>query len=157
MTPPPTSSAPPRRHRRAVRQLLLGLVPVLVVGLVLLVAVAVRLGDGRARVAADTATATATVTEVGTEPDGRGLAVSFPGEDGALRSGVIELERTLDVPVGAQLTVRYDPPTPAREPVLVPPAGDAASAAVSDVLFGLVAVAVVLLVVAGLTGARLLG
>jgi hypothetical protein len=35
--------------------------------------------------------------------------------------------------------------------------GDAASAAVSDVLFGLVAVAVVLLVVAGLTGARLVG
>src|SRR4051794_8715502 len=69
MTQPPTSSAPPRRHRRAVRQLLLGLVPVLVVGLLLLVAVAVRLGDVRAPLAADTAIATATVTEVGAAPE----------------------------------------------------------------------------------------
>src|SRR3954451_19516856 len=60
MTPPPTSPVPPRRHRRAVRQLLLGLVPVLVVALVLLVLVAVRLGDVRAPLAADTAIATAT-------------------------------------------------------------------------------------------------
>src|SRR3954447_16787622 len=130
MTPPPTASAPPRRHRRAVRQLLLGLVPVLVVGLVLLVAVAVRLGEVRAPLTADTATATATVTEAGTAPDGRGLAVSFPGEDGAPRSGVIELQRTLDVPVGAQLTVRYDPTTTGSEPMLVHTDGDAASAAV---------------------------
>src|SRR3954452_8467695 len=124
MTPPPTSSAPPRRHRRAVRQLLLGLVPVLVVGLVLLVAVAVRLGEGRAPLTADTATATATVTEVGTAPDGRGLAVSFPDEDGTPRSGVIELQRTLDVPVGAQLTVRYAPTTTGSEPMLVHTDGD---------------------------------
>jgi hypothetical protein len=157
MTPPPPSSAPPRPHRRAARQLLLGLLPVLVVGLVLLGAVSVRLGQVRAPLAADTATATATVTAVGTEPDGRGLTVTFPGADGVPRTGVIELQRALDVPVGAQLTVRFDPAGTADGPVRVHTDGDAASAEVSDVLFGLVAVVVVLLLVAGLTGARLLG
>ena len=39
----PSSAPPPRRHRRAVHQLLLGLVPVLVVGLVVLAALALRL------------------------------------------------------------------------------------------------------------------
>jgi hypothetical protein len=157
MTPPPPSAAPPRPHRRAARQLLLGLLPVLVVGLVLLVAVSVRLGQVRAPLAADTATATATVTAVGTEPDGRGLAVSFPGADGGQRTGVLELERALDVPVGARLPVRYDPTRTGDGPVPVHTDGDAASAEVSDVLFGLVAVVVVVLAVAALTAARLLG
>jgi hypothetical protein len=157
MTPPLTSPTPPRRHRRAVRQLLLGLVPVLVVGLVLLVAMALRLGEVRAPLAAATATTTATVTEVGTAPGGRGLIVSFTDEEGIPRTGVIELARALDVPVGVQLTVRYDPTTPATGPTPVHTDGDATSAAVSDVLFGLVAVVLVLVVTSALTLARLLG
>jgi hypothetical protein len=157
MTPPPTSPAPPRRHRRAVRQLLLGLVPVFVAGLVLLVALALRLDEVRAPLAAATATTTATVSAAGTAPDGRGLAVAFTDEKGTPRTGVIELERALDVPVGAQLTVRYDPTAPATGSARVHTDGDAASTAVSDVLFGLVAVVLVLLVTAALTLARLGG
>jgi hypothetical protein len=155
MTRPPTSPSAPRRHRRAARQLLLGLVPVLVVGLVLLVALALRLADVRAPLAATSASTTATVTEVGTAPDGRGLVVTFPAEDGTERTGVIELQRALDVPVGAQLTVHYDPRAPNGSPVYTD--GDATSAAVSDVLFGLVVVVLVLLLASALTLARLLG
>jgi hypothetical protein len=152
---PPNSPTTPRPHRRAGRQLLLGAVPVAVVGIVLLVALGVRLAELRAPLAEATATATATVTAAGTGSDGRDLAVTFPGGDGAVRAGRVELERALDVPVGARLPIRYDPDAP--EGSLVHTAGDAASAAVSDVLFGLVVVGGVLLVATGLTLARLGG
>src|SRR3954471_16826343 len=153
MTLPPSSPTTPRPHRRAARQLLLGAVPVLVVAIVLLVALALRLADERAPLAAATGTATATVTEVGGPPDGRGLTVTFPVEDGGEPTGVVELDRPLDVPTGAQLTVRYDPGAP--DGSLVHTDGDAASATVSDVVFGLVAVSLVLLVTAALTLLRL--
>jgi hypothetical protein len=152
-----TAPAAPRPHRRACRQLLLGLVPLLAVGLVLLVVLGFRLTAVRAPLSAETATATATVTDVGTAPDGRGLTVRFTGEDGEQRTGTIELREALDVPVGAQLPVRYDPGTPAGAPTRVHTDGDASSAAVSDVVFGLVVVALVLLVAVGLTLARLVG
>src|SRR4051794_21999470 len=137
-----TAPVPARRHVRAARQLLLGLAPVLVVGLVLVAVLSLRLTALRAPLSAATATATATVTEVGTAPDGRGLAVTFTDADadGDRRTGVIELARVVHVPVGAQLPVRYDPGSPAT---LVHADGDAASAAVSDVVFGLVVVALV--------------
>ncbi|WP_369136688.1 DUF3592 domain-containing protein [Modestobacter versicolor] len=155
MTTPLSSPTTPRPHRRAVAQLWLGVVPVLVVAVVLLVVLVVRLGDVRAPLDAATATATATVTEVGTAPDGRGLGVTFPGGNGAERTGTVELDRPLDVPVGAELTVRYDPDTPDGSPVHAD--GDAASAALGDVLFGLFAVVLVLVVCSVLTAARLLG
>lgn len=152
-----TTPSVPRPHRRAARQLLLGLVPLLVVGLVLLVVLGLRLAAVRAPLAAGTATATATVTDVGTAPGGRGLTVRFTGEDGEQRTGTIELQQALDIPAGAQLAVRYDPAAPADAPTPVHTDGDAASAAVSDVVFGLVVVTLVLLVAAGLTLARLVG
>jgi hypothetical protein len=155
MTPPPTPPSQARPHQRAARQLLLGLLPLLVVGLVLIVVLALRLADVRAPLAAADATATATVSRVGTPPDGRGLEVTFPAADGTERTGVIELTRALDVPVGAHLTVRYDPEAPGGSRVHTD--GDATSAAVSDVLFGLVIVVLVLLVTSALTLARLLG
>ena len=153
MTPTPTSPTPLRPHRRAARQLLLGLVPLLVVGLVLLVVLALRLADARAPLAEATATATATVTEVGTEPDGRGLLVTFPDEDGAERTGTVELRRALDVPPGATLTVRYDPRSP--DGSLVHTDGDAAAGTVSDLLFGLVVLVLVVIVASALTVLRL--
>src|SRR4051794_15283873 len=152
MTPP----APARRHVRAARQLLLGLTPVLVVGLGLLVVLSVQLNARRAPLAAAGATATATVTAVGTAPDGRGLQVAFPDDRGDQRTGVIELARALDVPVGARLPVRYDPGSPV-DATTVHADGDAASAAVSDAVFGLVVVAFVVLLASLLTLTRLLG
>jgi hypothetical protein len=155
MTPPPTSPTTPRPHRRAARQLLLGVVPVVVVSLVLLLVLSLRLADERRPLAAATGTATATVTEVGQPPDGRGLTVTFPAADGDERTGTIELDRPLDVPTGAQLTVRFDPA--ASDGSLVHTDGDAASATVSDVVFGLVVVALVLLITGALTALRLVG
>src|SRR3712207_3530993 len=101
-----TTPSVPRPHRRAARQLLLGLVPLLVVGLVLLVVLSLRLAAVRAPLDAGTATATATVTDVGTAPEGRGLTVRFTGEDGEQRTGTIELQQALHIPTGAQLPVR---------------------------------------------------
>ncbi|MGY2079765.1 hypothetical protein [Modestobacter sp. SYSU DS0657] len=153
-------SAPPmpRPHRRAGRQLLLGLVPVLVVGAAVLVLLALRLTELRAPLAAADATAVATVTGVGAPPEGRGLVLRFPGPGGTELTGRLELPEPQDVPVGAQVTVRYDTDALADDgPVPVHADGDAVSAALAEVVFGLVVVALVVLVVAGLTAGRLLG
>jgi len=151
MTHPPASA--PRRHRRAAGQLLLGLVPVLVVGLVVLGALALRLGDVQAPLAAASSTAPATVTRSGTAPDGRGLTVTFDDAAGTERTGTIELDQALDVPVGTQFPVQFDPDDPGSGTVYTD--GDAAHTAVGDVVFGLVAVVSVLLVVGALTLGRL--
>jgi hypothetical protein len=152
MTTPPA----PRPHRRAVRQLLLGLAPVLVVGLVTLLVLALRVPDARAPLAAASSTAPATVTASGQAPDGRGLRVTFVDGAGRERTGELLLQRALDVPPGATLTVRYDPAVPPAGPVRVHTDGDAAQGAVADLVFGLLAVTVVLTVVVLMTVGRLL-
>src|SRR4051794_29142777 len=153
--PAMTTPTAPRPHRRAVRQLLLGLVPVLVVGSVALGVLGARLPALRAPLAVTSATVAATVTEVGGPPDGRGLTVSFTDAEGRERTGRLELPTALDVAVGAQLAVRYDPDAAPDRTTTVHADGDAASAAVADVVFGLVAVPLMLLVVAGVTLARM--
>jgi len=152
MTTPP----PPRRHRRAVGQLLLGLVPVLVVGLVVLGVLAAQLPGARAPLATATATASATVSADDGAPAGRVVTVSFRDEEGRERTGELLLRRPVNAPSGAALTVRYDPDNDS-DPVPVHADGDAAAAAVADLAFGLVAVLLVLVVVTGATVVRLLG
>jgi hypothetical protein len=151
-----STPAPPRRHRRAVRQLLLGLAPVLIAGLVVFAVLAAQLPGARAPLAAATASATATVTADDGPPDGRGLTVTFRDGDGRERIGELVLRRPVDVPPDAALTVRYDPDDESDR-MAVHADGDAASAAVADLVFGLAAVLVVLLVVGALTAGRLLG
>ncbi|KQS68433.1 hypothetical protein [Modestobacter sp. Leaf380] len=149
-----TSAAPSRPHARAVRQLLLGLVPVLVVGLVLLVVLAVRLPGTQAPLAAADATASATVVRDGLDPAGRGVRVSFTDAAGEERTGVLVLRTAVDVAPDAAVTVQYDPA--AADGSRVYADGDAAHGAVGDVVFGLVLVALVGLAVSVLTGLRLL-
>lgn len=152
------STAPtPHRHRRAVGQLLLGLIPVLVVGLAALLLLALRLPGAQAPLAAAGSTAQATVTATGGAPDGRGLTVTFVDRTGVEHTGALVLTRRLDVPAGTAVTVRYDPLALGDDPVPVHADGDAASAQVADLVFGLAAVVLVLAVVTGLTVARLLG
>ncbi|SCX38600.1 hypothetical protein SAMN03159343_0453 [Klenkia marina] len=134
-------------HTRARAQLLVGLVPVLVVGLALLVLLAVRLGDAQEPLARASATAAATVESV----DGTEVAVRYPGPDGAQQQGRLTLRQEVDVPTGAEVTVQYDP----DDPGTVYADGDAAHAAVQDVVFGLVVVTAVLLAV-GVLGGRAL-
>ncbi|MGY1854918.1 hypothetical protein [Modestobacter sp. SYSU DS0290] len=154
MSAPPT----PRPHRRAGRQLLLGLVPLLVVGLVALALLAARVPELRAPLAAADTTTVATVTGVGAPPGDRGLVLRFPGPGGTELTGRLELAEPQDVPVGAQVTVRYAANALADGgPVPLHADGDAASAALADVVFGLVVVAVVVLAATALTVARLVG
>ncbi|MPQ99449.1 hypothetical protein GB931_16295 [Modestobacter sp. I12A-02628] len=152
-----TSTPPPRPHRRAVGQLLLGLVPLVVVGLVLTVVLVLRLGDAQAPLSAATRTATATVTASGTAPDGRGVDVTFTDADGRERPGRLVLDRPQAVPTGNQVTVAYAPGPPPSGPQTVYADGDAAHGAVGDVVFGLVLVPLVTAAAAAVTGLRVLG
>ncbi len=150
------SSAPPSRpHARAVRQLLLGLAPVLVVGIALLVVLALRLPGTQAPLAAADATARATVVQDRLDPAGRGVQVAFTDASGTDRTGLLVLRTALGVAADTPVTVQYDPS--AADGSRVYADGDAAHGAVGDIVFGLVLVTLVVVVVAMLTGLRLLG
>jgi hypothetical protein len=151
MTPP----AALRPHRRAAAQLLLGYLPLLTAGIVLVAVLALRLAAEREPLAAAGATATATVVASDVAPDGRGVSVTLPGEDGAVRTGVIELREPQDIPKGAKIAVQYDPSSPADRTAVFAD-GDEAHRAVEDVLFGLFATVAIVLIVSAVTGLRVL-
>ncbi|MCO7222553.1 DUF3592 domain-containing protein [Klenkia sp. PcliD-1-E] len=144
-----TTPAGPRPHARARAQLLAGLVPVLVVGVVLLVVLVVRLGAAQEPLARATATATATVQSV----QDRQVVVTWDDAGGQPQRGTLQLREAVDVPDGTQVPVQYDP----ADPGAVYADGDAAHTAVRDVLFGLVVVTLAVVVVAALTLRRLVG
>ncbi len=145
----------PRPHRRAVGQLLLGLVPLLTVAVVLLVVLTLRLPVAQAPLAEASATAVATVTGSGESPDGRGLTVTFPDAQGEERTGLLVLRRVADVPAGSTLTVQYDPDAPGGpDPEPVYADGDAAHGTVGDIVFGMLVVTLVAVAAAALTAAR---
>ena len=151
----PVMSAPARPHRRAARQLLLGLVPLLVVGLALAAVLAVRLAAARAPLDAATASGVATVQATGRAPGGRGVAVSLDagGQD---RRGVLVLAAASDatgIPRGTRLGVSYDPSDPPGHTAVYID-GDAAHKHVQDLVFGLVVLAAVLVVTTTLTALR---
>jgi hypothetical protein len=152
-------SAPvgPRPHRRAVQQLLLGLLPVLVLGTAMLVVLSVRLVDARAPLTAATSFARATVVSTGHAPDGRGVTVTLDGSDGP-RRGVLVLADPADaagIPRGTELGVAFDPDDPpGRTAVFLP--GDAAHQREQNLLFGLAIVAAVMVVLSLITGLRVL-
>ena len=149
-----SAPARPRPHRRAVGQLLLGLLPLVALALALFVVLGLRLADVRAPLAAATSTGVAHVVATGQPPGGRGVAVTI--DDGARkRSGVLVLAVPQPVPVGASIAVRYDPSSP-TDRTAVYADGDAAHRDVLDVLYGLVLVAVVLVAASAVTGARAL-
>ena len=152
-----SAPARPRPHRRAVRQLLLGLVPLLVVGLALLGLLAVRLAAARAPLDAATASGIATVQATGRAPGGHGVAVRLD-ENGRTRTGVLVLGAASDasrIPLGARLGVSFDPSDPPGRTAFFAD-GDAAHARVQDLAFGLVVVAAVLIVATVLTAPRFL-
>lgn len=151
-----SAPARPRPHRRAVRQLLLGLVTLLVVGIALLAVLAVRFADARAPLAAATSSGTATVQATGKAPAGRGVTVSLDARDGT-RSGLLVLEAASDaagIPPGTRLGVTYDPSDPPHATAVFID-GDAAHTHVQDLLFGMLVLAVVLVVATAVTVVRL--
>lgn len=121
-------------RRRAVRHLVFGLLPLLVVGPVMIAVLAARLADVSGPVRDATARATATVQRTGLGPDQRDLEVTWPDDTGTMRTSTILTARNGDVPVGARIVVRYRPGDPSR--VFVP--GDERSARVGDLTFGIV-------------------
>src|SRR3954451_11135567 len=150
-----STPAAPRPHRRAAAQLLLGYLPLITVCVVLLAVLAVRLSAAREPLAAATATATASVVDSGQPPAGRGVSVTFEAADGGRRTGVLVLREPLAVPAGQQVTVQYDPASPADD-TAVYTNGDAAHQTVEDVLFGIAATVLVAGVASVVTGLRVL-
>lgn len=146
--------ARPRPHQRAVRQLLLGLVPLLLIGAGVLAVLAVRLSAAEAPLDAATATAQATVVASGRPPAGRGIAVTIDA-GGQTRTGLLVLPQQVTVPPGAELTVQYDPDSPV-DATAVHLAGDAAHRDLENILFGIAVVGAVLVATAVLTLWRLL-
>jgi hypothetical protein len=152
-------SAPvrPRPHRRAVHQLLLGLLPLVLISAVLLTVQTVRLADTRRTLDAATAVARAEVVATGRAPGGRGVVVTLDA-GGTTRRGLLVLADRADVasvPVGTELAVQYDPADPPRATAVYLD-GDAAHRRVQNLLFGDLLVAVLLVVALVVTGLRLL-
>jgi hypothetical protein len=115
-------------HRRAVRHVVIGLLPLLVVGPVLVVVLAVRLADTAAPLRDATVRATGTVQRAGGGADGRELEVRWTDETGATRTSTVRAAGAGDVPVGARVELRHRPGDPDRVFVT----GDETSAEVSS-------------------------
>ena len=147
----------PRPHRRAVRQLLLGLLPLVLITVALLSVLSVRLVDTRRTLDAATAVAQAQVVATGRAPGDRGVVVTLDA-GGTTRRGLLVLADRADtasVPVGTGLVVQYDPADPPRA-TAVYLAGDATHRRVQDLLFGVLLVALLLVLALVVTVPRLL-
>lgn len=137
---------------RAKRQLLVGIVPVIVIAVAVLAVLGSSLPAARAPLTAATQTATAQVVANGVAPDGRGVAVSFTDANGDEQTGVIVLARPKDIPEDAEIGVQYDPANPES----VYAEGDSAHLTVRNLLFGMFWDGLVLLVCAVITVFRLI-
>jgi hypothetical protein len=120
-------------RRRPVRHVVYGLLPLLVVGPLIIVLLAVRLASDSAPVRAATASAIATVEGTRLGDDERTLQVSWTDNTGTKRTSTVRTNRPSDVPVGAQLTVRYRPGDPSRVFVT----GDETTGRLTDLSFGI--------------------
>jgi len=120
-------------RRRAVRHVLLGLLPLLVAGSAVIAVLAVRLAETAGPVRDATARATATVQRTGFGPDERDIEVAWTDDTGTARKATVRAARASDVPVGARIMVRYRPGDPGRVFVT----GDETSARLSDLTFGI--------------------
>ena len=119
-------------RRRAVRHVLLGLLPLLVAGSAVIAVLAVRLAETAGPVRDATARATATVQRAGFGPDRRDIQVTWTDDTGTVRTSTVHAVRASDVPVGARIVVRYRPGDPGRVFVT----GDETSARLNDLAFG---------------------
>ena len=131
--------------------MLLGLIPLLVMGAVLIVVLSLRLAAANAPLTEATGTATAVVTSTGLGEDGLQVAVEYTDESGAQQSGRLTLDGVQAIPLGQEIAVAYDP----ERPAVVYAPGDAVTSAVDDLSGGLLVAAVVLIATLAVTVVRL--
>lgn len=136
---------------RAVRQLTLGIVPLLVIGVALLVVLFVREQQVAGGVDATTARAQGTVTSVERHGDPRHATVAWTDRDGTGRRSRIAFPASDPPPKGAHLTVHY---RPGADRVFV--AGDVTYHRIEALAGGVFYVLVVLGAAAAVTAARIL-
>jgi hypothetical protein len=130
-------------HRRPVRHVIFGLIPLLVVGPVVIILLAVHLTSRSAPVRAATADATATVQRTQLGDDRRGLELAWTDADGGKHTSIVHTARPSDVPVGAQVALRYQPDNPDR--VFI--SGDDTTSELTDLGFGILLAALLTLAV----------
>lgn len=134
------------------RQIVLGLIPLVLIAVVSLVLLGQRLGEARAPLLAATAEAEATVTGTGLGASGRQISVEYVDGDGQQQTARLTADRVVDVPLGELITVAYDP----ERPGVVYAPGDETTASVNDLVNGLLVVGVLLVVAVVTTLVRLL-
>jgi hypothetical protein len=118
-----------------------GLLPLLVVGTAVLVVLGSRFADTAAPLREATGRALATVERSGIGDDSRGVELSWTDEQQVRRTGIVRASGPGRVPAGARVEVRYVPDDPAR----VYAAGDETSARLRDLAFGLALIGLTLL------------
>lgn len=139
--------------RRAVQQILIGLLPLLAICAVCLVLLSMRLSDTGAPLRAATERAEAEVVATGLGSAGLQLGVEYVDADGQTQAARLTLEGTTDIPLGTTFEVSYDPELPG----VVYANGDAASSAYKDILNGLFLIGLVAIVGLAVTLVRLFG
>lgn len=133
------------------RQIVLGVVPLVVIAVVCLVLLSLRLSDAGAPLRAATERAEAEVTGTGLGASGRQISVEYTDADGQQQTARLTADRVVDVPLGEQITVAYDP----ERPGVVYAPGDETTASVNDLVNGLLVVGVLLVVALVTTVVRL--
>lgn len=114
--------------------MLVGLLPLLVVGPALIVVLAVRFADTAAPVRAATARATAVVQRSGLGEDGQEIQLTWTDDVDTTRTSTVRAARTTAVPAGTEVELRYRPADPGG-PVFV--GGDETSERLRDLAFGM--------------------
>lgn len=139
-------------RRRTVRHLLVGVLPVLVVGAAVVAVLLVRLAAAQAPLRDATATADGTVVRSRLPPTGDGVLVRWNDARGLPRESTVVVPSAGDVSPGRQVVLRYVPSDPGRVYV----GGDATSVRLRDLAYGVFTVAFAVLLVLGITSVHVL-
>jgi hypothetical protein len=119
-------------RRRAVRHLVIGLAPLLVIGTALTVTLVIRFAQIDAPVREATGSAQATVVRGGLGPDGNDVELRWTDQQGREQLSRVTVPEADDVRAGQMVTIRYVPSDPSRVYV----GGDATSLRLRDIAYG---------------------
>lgn len=129
-------------RRRPVRHLVIGIMPLLLVGVVLLILLTTRFSTTATPLRAATATAEGTVVRSGIGADGKTVELSWTDARGQQHISQIRVPEISNVQTGGKATVQYAPDDPSR--IFV--GGDETSVRLRDLAFEWFAVGLVLIV-----------